>query len=236
MAAIFLGAEDFSLANHFEAAVNALPGDPAGFAVSILATQSQLLSGRRPVSQRGSGSLGWEFQLSASALFFALGGASNATTSPGVAISGDVGRVQLYTGVWDGVAGVARAYAKRAQVSTGSPLTGGYAPDTAVKPMIGRIPYGAGAPAVGFPFFGLFYAVGIPTLAQIQAHHDAVMAHETMKAIPGMSGTLIDLTQDIRGNGGVMPATLVDRGVGGVNFTKVGSPTIAAQYARAWGW
>lgn len=235
MAAIFIGADGLTSADYFETAINAMPGDPAGFVVSVLCTFQTLVAGRRLFAQRASAFTGWEIQASASIVAFSLGGASNSVSAPTSSITADVGKLNLYTGVWDGVAGLARLYAKRVQVGGGTGgVTGGFVPDTSQKSLLGRS--GAGAPATGVAIYGVLYSPGIPSLAQIQAHYDAVMAEERMVGLPGLPGAVIDLTQDARANGGALPATLTDRGVGGTNFSKVGAPTTSNQYARAWGW
>lgn len=237
MSAIILGGAGWTLADYFSAAVNAMPGDPAGFTASLLCrvdSQTVASANRRPFGQRGTSNLGWNFTFTAtnSACTFGAGG-TNSATSPSSSIAAtDIGKLSLFTGVWDAIAGSLRLYAKRAQVSTGSSLAGGFAPDTGVAPMIGR--RGADSPSDGLTIFGVSYAVGIATLAQIQAQFDAVMATERMQPVPGLPGVLIDLTQDFAG--GVVASTLTDRGAGGINFSRVGSPTLSSQFARAWTW
>lgn len=233
---ILQGAEAFTLLDYFEALVNALPGDPAGFTVSLLAkvvSQSVPSTTRRLFSQRAATNPGWEFGsvTTNSALNFSLGGANTITITSSVAAA-DVGKLGLFTGVWDATAGVGRLFAKRAQVGTGSALSGGFSPNTGVKPMIGR--RSDGSPSDGIAIYGVYYAPGIATLAQYQAQWDACQATERMQACPGLPGVLIDLTTDVLANGGVLSATLADRGAGGVDFSRVGAPALSSQYARAW--
>lgn len=238
MSAILLGAAGWTLADYFEAAVNDLPGDPAGFTVSVLAkivSQSVASVSRRIFSQRGVGNTGWDFTTLStnSSVLFTAGGGTAAANSPasGVAAA-DIGKLQLYMGVWDGVAGSLRLYAKRVQAGSGSALSGGYAPNTSVAPRIGGT--SAGHPSDGIAVYGATYSPGIATLAQYQAQCDAVMASERIQHVPGLAGVLIDLTQDFAS--GVVASTLTDRGAGGKNFTKAGNPALSPQYARAWAW
>jgi hypothetical protein len=226
-----------SLTDYFEAAVNAMPGDPAGFTVSLLCvvtSQAVASATRRPFAQRGLTNPGWGFQTAGmnSALSFSLGGTNTANTPTSGIAAGDVGKIGLYTATWDGPGNSARLFAKRAQVGTGTGLTGGFSPDTAARPMFGRSD--GGFASDGIAVLGVYFAVGIATLAQYQAQWDACMADERIQGCPGLPGVLIDLTQDVRGNGGALPSTLVDRGVGGVSFTRVGSPALFSQFARAW--
>lgn len=228
-----------SLTDYFEAAVNALPGNPAGFTVSLLGvTTSQAVASatRRPFAQRGLTNLGWGFQSTGtnSAMVFSLGGANTANTPTSGIAASDVGKISLYTATWDGPANTARLYAKRAQAGTGTTLTGGFAPDTSARPMIGRAE--SGNPSDGITVLGIYYALGIATLAQVQSQHDWVMADECIRPCPGLPGVLIDLRQDVLENGGALPATLLDRGVGGINFSRVGAPTLTTHYARSFAW
>lgn len=229
-----------SLTDYYAAPVNALPGDPASFTVSLLCiitSQGVASATRRPYSQRGSTNPGWCFETTTTnaAMRFSIGG-TNSINSPTSSIAaGDVGKIALYTGVWDAPASAARLFAKRLQVGTGTtPLTGGYAPDTAARPMIGRAE--SGNASDGIAVLGLYYALGVATLAQVQAQYDAVMATERIAICPGLPGTLVDLTADVLGNSGALPAALVDRGTGSVTFTRTGTPALVSQYARAWSW
>lgn len=234
---ILRGAETLTLTDYFETLINQLPGDAAaGFTVSLLGVvTSQSVTGGRHFAQRGSGNPGWEFlsQGSNASVAFSLGGGTTSVLVSSTIAAGDVGKLGLYTGVWDPVAGMGRLYAKRAQVGTGTTLTGGFAPDAAVKAMLGR--RSAGNPALGFALYGAYYALGVPTLAQVQAQFDLVLSTERIQPIAALgTGVLVDLVQDTAAGG--VPATLTDRGAGGINFTRVGAPTLAQQYARAWTW
>lgn len=242
MAAILLGVEGITLTDFFESAGNALPGDAASFAVSWFGKVSQSVSSasRRLFSQRYGNNPGWDLYTSGTngSANFGCGGGSGTAASPTSTITAsDAGKLLLFTGVWDSVAGKARLYAKRAEIASGSTLTGGYLPDTSVKAQIGRRDGPLPFPADGVATYGVFYATGLPTLAQIQSQFEAVMATERIAAIPGMTGGLtLDLTQLIIDNGGTLPATLIDRGPLGASFSRVGSPTLSAHYTRSWVW
>jgi hypothetical protein len=236
MAAIFLGGRAWSAADYFQAAINALPGEPVGFTTSLLCiveTQAVVSATRTIFGQRAGSNPGWAFQRGATntSISLSLGNASTTGASPSSGIAAaDIGKLALYTGVWDGTTNTIRLYAKRVQVGAGTSLPAGFAPAAGAAPIIGS------SPPEGIAVYGVYYAPGIATLAQIQAQHDAVMAQEHMAGCPGLPGFMLDLTQDIAANGGAMPATLTDRGTMGVSFASMGAPAIAAQYARAWTW
>lgn len=235
---ILQGGQAWTDAAYYEALLGKLLGEASGFTASVLGvitSQAVASVGRRLFAVRGFGNPGWEFATTGtnSSVNFSVGG-TNSQISPAVTIAAsDVGRLFLFTGVWDAAANVVRIYARRVQQGSGSsPLVGGFAPETAQKPTIGR--RGVGSPADGVAIYGVTYAPGIASLAQIQAQYDAVMASERIQGVPGLPGTVIDLTTDIQAAGGAMPATLVDRGTGGVNFTRIGNPQLAPMYSRAW--
>lgn len=237
---IFNGAEAFTATNYYAASLNTMPGHMTGFTVSLLfkVTAQVSASIRSVFNQNESAvSAGWEMWLNAGAttMNFAVGNGTSNYNSPTATIAtGDVGKLLLITGVFDAPSNLVRLYFKRVQQGTGTAFSGTYSPRTNTQPGIGRRsigPGGASAAANDTAVYGVQYALGIATLAQIQAHHDAVMAGERMVQIPGMTGTVIDLTLD-----GGAAATLTDRDIGGVNFTRAGTPTTAPHYARNWCW
>lgn len=225
-------------ANHFAAAVNSLPGDPAAFGVSVLCrvtSQAVGAASRTLFGQRGATNPGWFISSTGlnSTLVFSCGGASaSASPSAMTVAAADVGKLLLLTGTWDGTS--ARFYAKRGLVGTLATLGQLYVPYTIGSPRILRRE--DGAPSDGIEVYGVAYWVGNAALAQVQAQHDAVMAFERIQLPPGLTGTLIDLDADIRANGGVLPATLTDRSTGGVSFARQGVPDLSALCARMWGW
>lgn len=231
---LLYGAQSLAVANHYETPVNGIPGDASGFAISIFGIFTALTASRKLAAQR-NGNPGWEINAGTTTMSFAMGNASAGGSAPTMAISAtDLGKMHVFTGVWDAANTMIRAYARRAQLGSGSSLPTGYAPATTVKTTLGRGTFsGDGS---GFVMLGFFYGVGVPTLAQIQQHYDDCLAAESMRPIPGMTGTYVNFDLDIRANANALPAALTDRGTGGVTFTRVGTPTVASQYARAFGW
>lgn len=236
MSAVVLGCDGYTLNDFFEAAINALPGDPSGFAVSVygkVLSQAVASATRRLFSQRGLLNSGWNLAATGTNTGVAFGvGGTNAVSSPTSTIAAtEVGKLSLYTGVWDGVAGSARLYAKRVQVGAGTALPGGYQPDTTVPAMIGR--RATDSPADSWAIFGVCYTIGIPAFAAIQSHFDWVMASKRMQHIPGMPGVLLDFTSGLAEG---VPSVLIDKGTSGINFTRMGQPRKYAQYAHSWAW
>jgi hypothetical protein len=112
----------------------------------------------------------------------------------------------------------------------------GFTPALAGDPFrIGRHPFTAGQAASGIRILGCMGGAGVPSLAEVCAAHDALLALEDLVEIPGKTDYLVSIKQDVLANGGALPATLVNRkGAGGV--TKSGAPQLAPIYARAAGW
>jgi hypothetical protein len=152
-------------------------------------------------------------------------------TSPSIVIgTADVGKLQLVVGVHDGTN--VRIYWKRAQQGSGTACSG-FLPSA--NPLyVGRDPRLTFA-ADGMAIYGIAGGAGVPSLAEIQALHDACMATEDLVAIPGKTSMLCSYTRAARANGGVLPAQIPDL-VGGNHLVRAGSPALATSYARAWGW
>lgn len=238
---ILMGATSFADTSYYATANDALPGSAAGFAVSaLIQVNSQAVPSvvRRVFAARSDDTYGWEILLSGTHTLLSST-AYNGTTgynAPSYSITAaDVGKLLLVTMVWDPIGLYTRLYVKRAEVGSGTAITGSFAPKTGCPAIIGnKIGMSRPFDATG-TVFGVQYAVGVPTLSQIQAHHDAVMAQERMVQIPGMLGTVIDISRDANDAGGSLPMTLKDR-EGSANFYAQGSPTVARQYTRTWGW
>jgi hypothetical protein len=111
----------------------------------------------------------------------------------------------------------------------------GFTPALPADPFtLGRHPSNAQS-ASGIRILGCMGGVGVPSLAEVQAAHDAILALEDLVEIPGKTDYLISIKQDALANGGALPTTLVNRkGAGGL--TKVGAPQLAPIYARAAAW
>lgn len=235
------GAGGFSDADYFETA-GGIAGSPAGCWIgALLRVDTQAVaSNTRSMLAKSNGtvpSAGWDLRSSGTntVLTFTGTDASNvgAVGPSAVVLPADVGKLLLLVGVWDAAAQRIRVYFKRAEVSTGVPRTGWT--NSPASPMrLGRH-NSPTIPTLGITVFGFAIGDAIPSLAEIQALHDACTASERMAAIPGKTGQLVDLTADIVGNGGAMPASLIDR-IGAAPMTRVGAPATAPTYTRAWGY
>jgi hypothetical protein len=159
---------------------------------------------------------------------------ANSALAGGVAAvaAGDVGKILLLGCELDCVSGHLRTYYRRAQIATGVSLAGGTYLPAASACMFG--PPSAGTIS-GIRMLGLMCGRGIPGLARWQAAHDAAQAREDLIAIPGYTEHLWSLTQSCNDNGGVMPASVVDR-IGTDHMTVYGGLTAEGHFARAWGW
>jgi hypothetical protein len=159
-------------------------------------------------------------------------GVGTGISSPTVVINAaDVGKLLHVSLVYDAAAGKVRLYLRRIEQSTGTVIVG----HTAATGALSLLRHAAGSLACPFvSVFGACMGASTPTLAEIQAEHDACMAAEDIVAIPGRTAWLVSVKQDA-GAGLVAPAQLTDR-IGVAHLTKGGSPAIVAQYARAWGW
>jgi hypothetical protein len=191
-------------------------------------------------SCRGAGNPGWHIATNGpnGTLSFGCGGtggAGSVTSGSFVFSANDVGKLLVAYGVWDGPALTARLYVKRAQVGTGVVFTGGTFVPESGSTFLGRRQDGF-AVDNSITIFGAACGLGVPTLAEVQAHHDDVMASEQLvRGIPGKTSLRIDLKADVIANGGALPAQALDR-EGTAHFTRNGNPSLARQTARLWGW
>lgn len=187
----------------------------------------------------GSPNRGFELRSNATNTTLAFNACDNTNVSrasPTATItSADLGKLQLFVGVYDQPALKLRSYHKRAELSTGTTVTG-YAPNTSTGIRIGQWFSTALGNADGLAVYGVAGGLGLPSLAEIQAMYDATMATERIASIAGKTAFRIDLTADAVSNGGALPATLVNRDGAGFSFSKNGSPATQSQYARAFGW
>jgi hypothetical protein len=242
---ILYGATMPTPADSYESAIG-FAGDNAGFwALVFIMLNAQGAANvstavRTLFSRRGAANGGWDLSTSGPNGMLAfgcggIGGAGKVASSSFVLSASDVGKMLLAYGVWDGPAQTARLYVKRAQVGTGTVFTGGtFVPETG-STFLGRRQDGQAVDS-SITIYGAACGLGVPTLAEIQAHHDDVMANERLlRGIPGKTSLCVDLTADVIANGGALPAQALDR-VGSAHFARNGNPTLARQYARAWGW
>jgi hypothetical protein len=217
----------------FYSTPNGLAGDPAGFGGIWIGTfDSQAVASVTRVlcGKRTSGTKGWHLATGGTNSFlqFNVGSAtSTASTSTAAIAASEVGKLFIVGFWYDGTK--AHMFVRRAEVGTGSAaLTGIYAPETADMTLGKR---SDGSPADGTSFRGFIELVGVPSLAEFQAIHDAILAQETIVEMPGRTFGLYDTTKDVVAAGNTVPAALVDR-KNGDNATKQGAPTLGTSYTR----
>jgi len=216
-----------------------LAGSPAGcWFACLFRVETQAITGRVRVlmSKSNGNNAGWDLRTSGTnsiATFTATDAGGVGAAGPGATITAsDVGRLLLLIGTWDGAK--MHVYFKRAEVATGLARSGWSNSPTA--PMrLGRHSAAANINANSVSLFGAAMGDGVLSLAEVQALHDACQTQERMVAVPGKTATLYDFTSDIAANGGVMPATLLDR-IGTDNLARVGAPTAMPMNTRAWGY
>ena len=221
-----------------------IAGDPAGWHLNILWTPRSVIvpANERHIDSRATSVpiRGYVVYLSGPGTvlnFIANNGTGAWAAAPTTVVgTADIGKLLLSTFVFDAVAGKLRTLHKRVEVGTGTACAGYEAAATFLNVGNGS---GTGAPLDCAAVLGLSGGRGAPTLAQYQALCDSCMASEDIQCVPGMDDHLWSVKQDVRENGGVMPALLRDRGALATpadDFARYGSPIAAPQYARAWGW
>jgi hypothetical protein len=240
---ILHGVQSLSVANFYTTAgIPTLVGSAAGFWVAVLlridsqavASATRLAASTMSTAPNAGNAGGWYMQTTGThsmIMFVPINVGGSGVSSPvSIVSASDVGKLLLVVGVHDGAK--SRLYIKRAEQGTGSAISG-YTPGT--NPLnIGRDPR-AILPADGLTVFGLAGGNGIPSLAEVQALHDAVLASEDIVAIPGRTDFLVSVKRDTLENGGVIPTQLKDR-IGTDHMSKQGNPTLAPVFARAAGW
>ena len=162
--------------------------------------------------------------------------ANTGVASPIVTINAaDVGKLLLITAGFDAIAGKLRTWIRRVEQGTGSAVVG-YTPPTSADPLrLLRAQSWAGQYCQDLVLWGTAMGLSVPTLSQVQAHHDAVMAAERMVEIPGLTSTLVDCRAEVLAAGGALPSSLRDL-KGGPSFGRVGAPAVVPQYSRGWAW
>ncbi len=209
-------------------------GSMAGYWISalVMITSQAITSGTHIFASKADSITGWDLRTNGTNSTFQFvhrdGAGTAITSSVGVVLASDVGKLHLFTGCYDPSIGKVRGFWKRAELSQVA-ATAGFTPSTYAM-ALGR--YNLSAPgfsAPGLAILGFAAGNSVPTLAEHQAQYDACMSNERMTAIPGKTSILYDLTIE----GGV-PASLTDR-IGTQHMTKTGSPVLLSQYARAWG-
>jgi hypothetical protein len=156
-------------------------------------------------------------------------GVGTAVAAPSAVLSAsDIGKLLTVTMVYDAAAGRVRLYIRRTEQSAGNAIVG-FTPRVGGTFCLGEGGYGSVSD--GYTLLGFQYGLGVPSLAEIQANHDATLVAEDVVAFSGTT-SLYSFTQD----GGV-PSTLSDR-KGSAHFKRVGSGAIIASdiQSRSWGW
>lgn len=180
------------------------------------------------VARSTGGPLGWLIRTlttNATLMFGAVNGAAALVSSPTYAVqASDIGKVHLAVGVHDG--SNVRLYVARAEVGSGTPITGYTAATTLTR--MGANPAGSNG-ATNMTIFGWAGGHAVPTLAQVQAYFDAVKSARRIVAMPGVATT------------GAWPvgtslATVTETQAGTDNMTVTGTPTLAMVSAPVWGW
>jgi hypothetical protein len=215
-------------------------GNAAGcwFGVPFVVESQVVASQTRTLIGKGAAGRGWSLSSAGtnsslgSVLFSGVGAPTNGPVI--VVAAADVGKLMLLIVSWDG-AGKIHAYVKRTESGTGATMTG-FTPAAPGDPFtLGRHPFNAAQNASGIRILGCMGGTGVPSLAEVQAAHDAFLAIEDLVEIPGKTDYLISIKQDAIAAGGALPTTLVNRkGAGGLS--KVGAPQLAPIYARAAAW
>jgi hypothetical protein len=233
-APILYGAGGWATSHLFTAPVNALPGSAAGFTVSILARPiAQVSSYTRGLFGQREANPGWGMATlgaNNSIVMTAGNAAAAVASSAAVVLPGDIGKLRLIQGYYDGV-GVGL---RDKRVAIGTPQATAFDVAATTAPMIGRYAHAGVAAVDGWEIYGITYALGVSTLAQYQAQWDLCMAYERIVAVPGLPGMVFDLDHAARAAGAAVAATLADRSGGAVTFSRTGTPTLAPLYARAW--
>lgn len=237
---ILYGAQGTTSAYYTTAGVPAYPGTSAAFFfASLIRIESQAVASatRLYASTLTAGnSGGYYFQTlgtNSSLWFVPVNVSGTGTASPSYSIApADVGKLLLVTGVVDGPGLKCRLYVKRAEVGSGTTITGtSFVPSAGPLNLL-RDPRGT-LQGDNITVIGATWGHFVPSLAEIQAHHDAVQAAEDIMPIPGKSQALVSFKRDVAG--GQLPATLADK-IGADNMTRVGSPTLTSIFSRTWGW
>lgn len=212
-----------------------MPGSTLGFwgGVAFIADTQGAGSTRSLLSSQNGALGGFDLRTTnhATATLSFIDNTGTGRSSPLATIAAtDLGKVLLLVALYDPAGPTIRTYWKRAEVSTGTAVSG-YLPSP-VGVRLGNHTLGGQSPNT--TILGAAYGVGVPTLAQVQALFDAVAANDgRMQAIPGLTSSLYDLTQDA--SGGTIGASIADR-AGAVTLTRAGSPTTTARYNRAMAW
>lgn len=207
------------------------------FGVPLVIESQAVASQTRALIGKGTASAGWGLSsagTNSTLTSVLINGSGSPITGPSIVIAAaDVGKQLLLIVSWDGAK--IHAYLKRVESGTGNAMVGFTPALPGDNFRIGRGPVAGAQAASSVRILGIMGGNGIPSLAEVQAAHDAFLAYEDLKEIPGKTDYLISVKQDVIDNGGTLPNVLTNRkGAGGV--TKAGNPLLALIYGRAAAW
>ncbi len=234
---ILTGLSNLGTANYYSSATG-FAGTVApwwGLWLGVIEKNTGITSGVRVIAGRRNATTGEGFGIytngTNSSIGFIVSNGSTTSTSPSSIIAAaDVGKLVLGAAVFDS-SGKARWYWKRVEQGTGgTALTGSYVPANSDLFYWGRRSDGLGAD--NLTHAGLCFGLGEPTLAQIQATFDLVMAKERIEPMVGFTPSSL---YRLPTGATAAPATLTDLAAG-ADLTLTGVPTPTNQYARAWAW
>ena len=224
VAPILVGARALSDADYYEAP-GGFAGDAASFWFSLLLRPDQqtgLTAGTRALCGQITAASG--YYLRTTGMNSLLGvemanGAGALINGPtGAITAADIGKMNVFTVQYDATLGRIRAFSKRAELGTGQSIVGftPAAPGSVFR--LGRHSIASGLGASGISVLGFAYGTGVLSLADYAAQFDAAVAQERMVTVPGRDATVVNFAPD-----GTAPG-----------LVRIGNPTLAPVYARAW--
>lgn len=169
------------------------------------------------------------------AIYLSVHNGTSAIGAPLVAVNpSDVGRLMLVVLQYDKVAALARSWAKRAQVSSGT-ACGGFLADAATTLYAGRY-FTAGYPAnPGIDFLGMMSGDYTWTRGEIEQLFDDVEANKDLVDVPGKTAWRYSVRQSQPDYTLGPPASLVDQISLAKPLTKTGTAmTISPVHADIW--
>lgn len=235
---LFRGADALTNTDRFDSTFDDIAVN-SGWWYTALMYMPSLTQGAAVIAGASSASstnTGWDLRVNANNAILNWYMGDGSTFAVGGNAVAAVGKINVFTAVWDAPNLRQRTYINRAEVGTGVARTAYAPPPAGTKTSLGRSLRDPGSAGGVRTLIGWAQGLGVPTLAQIQAQADAILSAEAMQPIPGLTTVLVDTTQDIVGNGGTLPSALANRGSLGGSFTKSGAPTTVPLYARLFGW
>lgn len=233
---LMFGTTGFVTASSFYSAATATESTVSFWRAVIFRVTSQAVSSATRMLFADASSTvgqGWSITLSGlnATLAATCGNLANGTTptnytTPTTTIAAsEVGKLFLAVMCYDSVTNKVNLYARRVLIGAGTTTNGVYTPSSQLT-TIGCRGTGDLPAEAGVEIYGTAGGNGALTLSEVQAFHDAVQAKETMALVPGK--TDFGWVFDIKGN--------AIKITGSSEMTKVGTPTVAPCYTRAWSW